>query len=192
MSAIVYLHYVEAIQPGSFQESMRDMYKCNGLKPSNFPTPPMADMVAQTYKEVFLNTYDGKIEDETDNLTTDNTQTDNDNLTLRVTEDIVANAEQHTQQQQVKRQRESLTPPNKNEKRKKEENIATPLTPRKNSNNKGSQPQRQKGEGDHDREKIVNREKEWKECDLAHLPLPLLLQLNNATKRRRTLGWSCT
>ena len=46
MSAIVYLHYVEAIHPGSFQESMRDMYKCNGLKPVNFPTPPMADIVA--------------------------------------------------------------------------------------------------------------------------------------------------
>ena len=91
----------------------------------------MADMVAQTCKEVFLNSYDGKTEDETDNLTTDNTQTDNDNMTLRLTEDNVANAEQHTQQQQVKRQRESLTPPNKDEKRKKEENIATPSTPGK-------------------------------------------------------------
>ena len=188
MSAIVYSHYVEAIQPGSFQESMRDMYKCNGLKPVNFPTPPMADMVAQTCKEVFLNTFDGKTEDETDNQTTDNTQTDKDNLTLRLTEDIVANSKQHTEQQQTKRQRESLTPPNKDEKRKKEENIATPLTPKKNSNNKGSQPQRQKGEGDHGREKTVNREKEWRECGHAHLLLPLLLQLNNATKKTKDLG----
>ena len=147
MSAIVYSHYVEAIQPGSFQESMRDMYKCNGLKPVNFPTPPMADMVAQTCKEVFLNTFDGNSEDETDNQTTDNAQNDGDDLTLKLTEDIVANAKQHTEQQQIKRQRESLTPPNKDEKRKKEENTATPLTPKKKSNNKGSQPQRLKGEG---------------------------------------------
>ena len=126
MSAIVYSHHVEAIQPGSFQESMRDMYKCNGLKPVNFPTPPMADMVAQTCKEVFLNTFDGKTEDETDNQTTDNTQTDKDNLTLRLTEDIVANAEQHTEQQQTKRQRESLTPPNKDEKRKKGRKYSNP------------------------------------------------------------------
>ena len=123
MSAIVYSHYVEVIQPGSFQESMRDMYKCNGLKPVDFPTPPMADMVAQTCKEVFLNTYDGITEDETDNQTTDNTQTDDDNLTLRLTEDIVANAEQHTQQQKTKRQRESLTPPNKDEKKKTRKKI---------------------------------------------------------------------
>ena len=91
----------------------------------------MADMVAQTCKEVFLNTFDSKSEDETDNQTTDNAQNDGDDLTLKLTEDIVANAKQHTEQLQTKRQRESLTPPNKDEKRKKEENTATPLTPKK-------------------------------------------------------------
>ena len=194
MSAIVYSHYVEAIQPGSFQESMRDMYKCNGLKPVNFPTPPMADMVAQTCKEVFLNTFDGKSEDETDNQTTDNAQNDGDDLTLKLTEDIVANAKQHTEQQQTKRQRESLTPPNKDEKRKKEENTATPLTPKKKSNNKGSQPQRLKGEGgSRSRRNSKQRESEGGGgCGHAHLLLPLLLQLTNVIKKRRTLGWSCT
>ena len=127
---------------------MREMYKCNGLKTVNFPTPPMADMVAQTCKEAFLNTYDGKTEDETDNLTTDKTQTDNDNMTLSLIEDNVATAEQHTQQQQVKRQRESLTPPNKDEKIKKgKKKYCNPTNSKKNSNNKGNQPQRQKGEG---------------------------------------------
>ena len=66
----------------------------------------MADIVAQTCKEVFLNTYDGNTVAETDNLTNYNTQTDNGNMTLRLTEDNVAIAEQHTQQQ-TKRQRES-------------------------------------------------------------------------------------
>ena len=32
MSAIVYSHYVEAINPGSFQDNMNEMYRCNGLK----------------------------------------------------------------------------------------------------------------------------------------------------------------
>ena len=113
MSAIVYSHYVEAIHPGSFQENMNEMYKCNGLKPVNFPTPPMADIVAQTCKEVFLGTYDGNTDDETDNPTNDNTQTNNDNLTLRLTEGSIAIAEQQNQQQQTKRQRDLPPPPKK-------------------------------------------------------------------------------
>ena len=40
MSAIVYSHYVEALTPGTFQHNMSEMFKLNGLKPVNFPTPP--------------------------------------------------------------------------------------------------------------------------------------------------------
>ena len=40
MSAIVYSHYVEALTPGTFQQNMSEMFKRNGLKPVNFPTPP--------------------------------------------------------------------------------------------------------------------------------------------------------
>ena len=39
MSAIVFSHYVEAIEPGSFQQNMTKMFKKNGLKPVNIPTP---------------------------------------------------------------------------------------------------------------------------------------------------------
>ena len=117
MSAIEYSHYVEAINPGSFQSNMTDIYKRNGLKPVNFPTPPMTDIVLQSCREVFLGTQETNTEDKTDGQTTDNAsnkQTDNDELTLRmVDEDVV------TEATPMKRQRESLTPPNKDEKQKK-------------------------------------------------------------------------
>ena len=78
MSAIVFSHYVEAIEPGSFQRNMNEMFKKNGLKPVNFPTPPMNDVILQSCREVF--TFPTDIETETDN--TDPT-TENDDTTFR-------------------------------------------------------------------------------------------------------------
>ena len=114
MSAIVYSHYMEAINPGSFQNNMNDIYKRNGLKPVNFPTPPMTDIVLQSCREVFLGTQETSTEEETDRQTVDNAtdkRTDNDDLTLRLIDDNVA-TEEIPKQQQTKRQRESLIPPN--------------------------------------------------------------------------------
>ena len=101
MPAIVYSHYVEAINPGSFQSNMNDIYKRNGLKPINFPTPPMTDIILQSCMEVFLGTQETSTEEETDGQTADNTsnkQTDKDELTLRLVDDNVATEETPMQQ----------------------------------------------------------------------------------------------
>ena len=149
MSAIVYSHYVEAIDPGSFQSNMTDIYKRNGLKPVNFPTPPMTDTVLQSCREVFFGTQDTNSEDKTDEQTNDNAssnQTDEDELTLRMVDDDVV-----TETTPMKRQRESLTPPNKDEKWKKEygiENLETNLSIKKTSCNNEGLPQRRSGVGD--------------------------------------------
>ena len=153
MSAIVYSHYMEAINPGSFQNNMNDIYKCNGLKPINFPTPPMTDIVLQSCREVFLGTQESSIEEETDRQTVDNAtdkQTNNDELTLKLVDDNVA-TEEIPKQRQTKRQRESLTPPNKDEKRKKDDRVEiteTEITPKKNPCNNEGLPQRHRGDGD--------------------------------------------
>ena len=148
MSAIVYSHYVEAINPGSFQSNMTDIYKRNGLKPVNFPTPPMTDVVLQSCREVFLGTQETNSEDKTDEQTTDNAsnnQTDEDELTLRMVDDDVV-----TETTPMKRQWESLTPPNKDKIRKKEdgvENKETNLSTKKTSCNNEGLPQRRSGVG---------------------------------------------
>ena len=148
ISAIVYSHCAEEINPGSFQSNMTDIYKRNGLKPVNFPTPPMTDIVLQSCREVFLGTQETNTEDETDGQTTDNAsnkQTDEDELTLRMVDEDVA-----TEATPRKRQRESLTPPNKDEKRKKEdgvENTESDISTKKNPCNNKGLPQRHWGVG---------------------------------------------
>ena len=87
MSAIVYSHYGKAINLVSFQSNMNDIYKRNGLKQINFPTPPMTDIVLQSCREVFLGTQETSTEDKTDGQTTNNAsnkQTDKDELALRM------------------------------------------------------------------------------------------------------------
>ena len=69
---------------------MTDMYKKNGLKPVNFPTPPTNDIILQAYREVFTDT----CEDETE--TNDNVK-DNDDLTPRMTDDSVGTAKNNRQ-----------------------------------------------------------------------------------------------
>ena len=116
MSAIVFSHYVEAIEPGSFQRNMTEMFKKNGLKPVNFPTPPMNDIILQSCREVFTNPTD--TETETDN--TDPT-TEYDDTTSRPVDETTKTKDEIQVQQMLKRQRESMTPPNRNEKRMKDD-----------------------------------------------------------------------
>ena len=118
MSSIVFSHYVEAIEPGSFQRTMNEMFKKNGLKPVNFPTPPMNDVILQSCREVFTCSNETETETETDN--TDPTA-ENVDKTSRP-DDITSMTKDETQvQQMLKRQRESMTPPNRNEKRLKDD-----------------------------------------------------------------------
>ena len=73
MSAIVYSHYVEAIAPGTFQKNMSEMYKLNGLKPINFPTPPMSDIILESCREVFQGSHGTETET---NQMTENEETE--------------------------------------------------------------------------------------------------------------------
>ena len=97
---------------------------------------------------MFLGTQETNSEDKTDEQTTDNAsnnQTDEDELTLRMVDDDVV-----TETTPMKRQWESLTPPNKDEIRKKEdgvENKETNLSTKKTSCNNEGLPQRRSGVG---------------------------------------------
>ena len=87
---------------------------------------------------MFFGTQDTNSEDKTDKQTNDNAsnnQTDEDELTLRMVDD-----DDVTETPPMKRQRESLTPPNKDGKRKKDgiENLDTNPSIKKTScNNDG-------------------------------------------------------
>ena len=119
MSAIVYSHYVEAIAPGTFQQNMSEIFKRNGLKPVNFPTPPKNDLVLQACKDAFgkndRQTNDNdKQTFEQDNQTpstSDNRQTETDDLSTQ-NMNLDRNIEETN-----KRMRQSLTPPYRNEKK---------------------------------------------------------------------------
>ena len=112
MSAIVYSHYVEALTPGTFQHNMSEMFKLNGLKPVNFPTPPMNDIVIQACKDVFgtnkqtndndRQTFEQDIQTPS---TSDYRQTETDDLSMQNL-DLDSNKEESN-----KRMRKSLTPP---------------------------------------------------------------------------------
>ena len=50
MSAIVYGHYMEALVPGSFQDNINEVYRLNGLRTVNFPSPTMTVSVMEACK----------------------------------------------------------------------------------------------------------------------------------------------
>ena len=128
MSAIVYSHYVEALQPGSFQTTMTDMYKLNGLKPVNFPAPPMNDIILQSCREAFSD-LTSDTNDQPTSAPSD-TQTpssaDNNDTTERRNDDLISVPDGPIQV--LKRQRESMTPPNKTDKRLKDDSTDTDQT----------------------------------------------------------------
>ena len=90
------------------------MYKLNGLKPINFPTPAMSDIILQSCREVFQGTSSTETETDktTENEETDE-QTETDDMTLRLEDENAKKEEQI--QMMLKRQRESMTPPNRDE-----------------------------------------------------------------------------
>lgn len=108
MSAIIYSHYVEALKPGSFQTSIKQMYQLNGLDPVNFPTPPMADIVLEACREAFQTQGD---------MT--GTQADkSDDLVFDIAEEEMVDDQTQLDQQQ-KRSSDTLTPPDRQEKKPK-------------------------------------------------------------------------
>ena len=120
MSAIVYSHYVEALTPRTFQQNMEEMFKLNGLKPVNFPTPPMNDVVIQACKDVFgtnkqTNDNDRQTTEQDIQIpsTSDYKQTETDDL-LTQNSDLDSNKDESN-----KRLCQSLTPPFRNDKRPK-------------------------------------------------------------------------
>ena len=92
---------------------MTEMCKKNGLKPVNFPTPPPPiDIILQSCREVFTNPTD--TETETDN--TDHTA-EYDDTTSRPVDETTTTKDEIQVQQMLKRQREPMTPPNRNKKK---------------------------------------------------------------------------
>ena len=92
----------------------------------------MNDIILQSCQEVFTGTSSARTE--TDGMTTNTAtddQTNNDNMTLRLEDEAIATNDEQIQQM-LKRQRESMTPPNRNEKRKKDDNPAMTQTSRTN------------------------------------------------------------
>ena len=120
MSAIVYGHYMEALVPSSFQENVSEVYRLNGLGTVKLPTPPMAASVMEVCREVFRERSKAETQQEAEEERED-TSTSRD-LDLEVDlEDEVIEEESMEIETFVKRHRESITPPQREEKRKKEE-----------------------------------------------------------------------
>ena len=53
MSAVVYAQYMEALEPGSYQKNIDEMYKLNRLPPVRFPPPRMTEAVTKVCRELF-------------------------------------------------------------------------------------------------------------------------------------------
>ena len=53
MSANVYGQYMEALEPGSFQRNVNEVYKLNGLREVKFPPPAMSSTAMKACREVF-------------------------------------------------------------------------------------------------------------------------------------------
>ena len=150
MSAIVYSHYVESLTPGTFQQNMKEMFRLNGLKPVNFPTPPMNDVVIQACKDAFgtnKQTTDNDRQTNEQDIQTPSTseyrQTETDDLSTH-NSDLA-----HTKDESHKRMRQSLTPPIRNDKRPKKDGEfippKSPKTTKKQTNKNEGLPQRELG-----------------------------------------------
>ena len=123
----------------------------------------MSDIILESCREVFQGSHGTETETNqiTENEETED-QTETDDMTLRLEDE---NARQEEQVHMLlKRQRESMTPPNRDEKRKKDERPEVPTTsqtPQKQTNIQEGLPQRQKDEGkERARVSVKQRERE--------------------------------
>ena len=111
MSAIVYGHYMEALVPGSFQDNVNEVYRLNGLRTVKFPPPTMAATL-EACKEVFR----GKSNEEKRDLEEDFSEP---NLVMDLDDETIEQ-EAIEIESVVKRHRESMTPPPREDKRIKQ------------------------------------------------------------------------
>ena len=123
MSAIVYGHYMEALVPGSFQANVSEVYRLNGLREVKFPPPTMVSTVMEACKEVFR----GRSKEGTRKEAEDNRSSTRDSSEQALEMDLddeVIEQEEREIETMIKRHRDSMTPPLRDDKRKKQEREA--------------------------------------------------------------------
>ena len=98
LTAIVYAHFVESTKPGSFQETMDQMFDLNGLPRVNFPT----EIVVTNLEEIYRDTIGVQPQTEREERQQRPKDTTGSEDRQRQIEDM--------QIEQPKRQRESLSP----------------------------------------------------------------------------------
>ena len=120
MSAIVYSHYMEDLVPGSFQENINEIYRLNGLKPVKFPVPSMAATVVEACREIFRERSREEAGRQTDEDGSGAHASGGPDLEMDLDDEAIEREEREIDTM-IKRHRESMTPPNKDDKRKKHE-----------------------------------------------------------------------
>ena len=120
MSAIVYGHYMEALVPGSFQDNINEVYRLNGLRTVNFPSPTMTVSVMEACKEIFREKSKEETRKETEKDRSGTHTSDEHGLEMDLDDDVIEQEEIEIEGM-IKRHRESLTPPSREDKRKKQE-----------------------------------------------------------------------
>ena len=140
MSAIVYGQYMEALEPGSFQRNVNEVYKLNGPREVKFSPPAMTSTVEEACREVFRERTkkDYRTTAEEDRTTT--LSSSEPNLEMDISDDAIEREEREIDTM-IKRSRESLTPPAREDKRKKQEKASGAEAAKK-----PPQPQRQSTE----------------------------------------------
>ena len=54
ITSITFAHYLEAFQPGSFQENIDKMFEINGIPKVNFPTDIVTTGIKELYRDLIL------------------------------------------------------------------------------------------------------------------------------------------
>ena len=120
MSAIVYGHYMESLVPGSFQDNVNEVYRLNGLRTVNFPSPTMTVSVMEACREIFREKSKEETRKETEEDRSGTRTLDEHGLEMDLDDDAIEQEEIEIEGM-IKRHRESLTPPSREDKRKKQE-----------------------------------------------------------------------
>ena len=105
MSAIVYGHYMETLVPGSFQDNVNGVYRLNGLRTVNFPSPTMTISVMEACREVFWERSKEETGRETEEDRSGTRTSDEPNLEMNLDDDAIAQEEREIEGM-IKRHRE--------------------------------------------------------------------------------------
>ena len=114
---------MEALLPGSFQPNVSEVYRLNGLREVKFPPPSMVTTVMEACKEVFR----GRSKEDTRKKAEDNrrsTRESSEQALQMDLDDEVIEQEEREIEMMIKRHRDSMTPPLRDDKRKKQEREA--------------------------------------------------------------------